>query len=389
MLLNTHIARLLCLQAIIFSLNCKPEAVNNPTPKRTDFFVGADLSYVNEMEHCGVTYREDGTKKDPFQLFSEKGCNLVRLRIWHTPAWYDTLNDGTRFCDLADVRKSIRRAKDANMQVLLNFQLSDTWADPGHQIAPKAWWNITNNTSMLADSLYQYIHQTLLSLHNENLLPDWVQLGNETNREILNTPSADASGNPINWSRNSTLFNTAIRAVRNVEQISGKKIKIALHLANPKDTPYFINQLYNYQVTDFDMIGISYYWAWHKPVDIAETGKIIHTLKQGYPNKEIVILETGYIWTNTNNDEANNIINETHPEYSPASPANQNKWLLDLSKTVKNNGGIGVIYWEPAWVSSPCFTPWGRGSHQEHAAFFDFNHNLLKSGGANWFSAEF
>jgi arabinogalactan endo-1,4-beta-galactosidase len=51
---------------------------------------------------------------------------------------------------------------------------------------------------------------------------------------------------------------------------------------------------------------------------------------------------------------------------------------------VLENGGSGVIYWEPAWVSSTCSTQWGQGSHQEHAAFFDFDANLLEEGGIAW-----
>ena len=38
------------------------------------------------------------------------------------------------------------------------------------------------------------------------------------------------------------------------------------------------------------------------------------------------------------------------------------------------NGGRGVIYWEPAWVSTNCRTPWGQGSGWENATFFDFHH---------------
>ncbi|MBL7827800.1 MAG: glycosyl hydrolase 53 family protein, partial [Saprospiraceae bacterium] len=64
-----------------------------------NFYMGADLSYVNEMEDCGVVYRENGAGKDPYQIFKDNGCNLVRLRLWHTPAWYDTLNAGHRYSD--------------------------------------------------------------------------------------------------------------------------------------------------------------------------------------------------------------------------------------------------------------------------------------------------
>ena len=49
-------------------------------------FYGADLSYVNEMEDCGATYKDaDGNTKDPYEIFSEEGTNLVRLRLWHNP----------------------------------------------------------------------------------------------------------------------------------------------------------------------------------------------------------------------------------------------------------------------------------------------------------------
>ena len=103
------------------------------------FYLGADLSYVNELEDCGVVYKENQVAKDPYQVFSEYGCNLVRLRLWHTPSWYDTLNSGNRYSDLKDVKLSIARAKQNNMHTLLDFHLSDNWADPSKQLVPKAW----------------------------------------------------------------------------------------------------------------------------------------------------------------------------------------------------------------------------------------------------------
>ena len=39
------------------------------------------------------------------------------------------------------------------------------------------------------------------------------------------------------------------------------------------------------------------------------------------------------------------------------------------------NGALGVVYWEPAWVSTPCSTRWGQGSHWENAIFFDFQND--------------
>jgi arabinogalactan endo-1,4-beta-galactosidase len=349
-----------------------------------NFYFGSDLSYVNEMEDCGVIYKDNNVQTDCYQIFANHGTNLVRLRLWHTPAWYDTLNSGKRFSDLADVKKSILRAKTAGMSVLLDFQLSDTWADPQHQIVPKAWLAVVDNLPVLQDSLYNYVHSILKTLDSEGLLPEMVQIGNETNRGILQTEAANNAGWVLNWARNAALFKKAIQAVRAVENETGKTIKVALHIAGPADAGWLMDGFWSNGVKDFDVIGLSYYWAWHKPTTIAQAGDIISTLKTKYSGKKVMIFETGYIWTTAANDAANNIIDATHPNYAPASPANQQKWLTDLTQMVINKGGSGVMYWEPAWVSSNCWTQWGHGSHQENATFFDYDENVLPAGGMFW-----
>ena len=349
------------------------------------FYLGADLSYVNEMEDCGAVYQEDGQAKDPYDIFADHGCDLVRLRLWHTPAWYDQLNEGRRYSDLADVRRSILRAKNRGMKVLLDFHLSDNWADPAKQVVPQAWSAVVDDLPILKDSLYNYIYRTLKGLWADGLLPYMVQIGNETNKGILLSQAVNDAGWVLEWDRNSQLFNAAIRAVRAVESETGASIEIVLHAAGPDNANWIFDQFIQNGVTDFDIMGISYYWAWHKPATIASTGDIIESLRAKHPGYEAMIVETGYIWTTEAQDQANNIISETHPDYSPASPDAQRRWLVDLSKEVKASGGLGVIYWEPAWVSTSCFTQWGQGSHQEHAAFFDFDHNVLPEGGMAWF----
>jgi arabinogalactan endo-1,4-beta-galactosidase len=349
------------------------------------FRFGADLSYVNEMEDCGTVYNDEaGQPADPYQLFADHNCGIARLRLWHTPAWYDNLNSGHRYSDLADVRKSILRAKAANMQVLLDFHLSDNWADPNKQRVPAAWEAVVDDLPLLMDSLYNYVKSTLLALHADGLLPDMVQVGNETNKGILLSPAQDAGPWVLDWPRNAALFQRAIEAVRDVEAQTGQTVQVALHCAGPADTGWLMQGFWSNGVTDFDIIGMSYYWAWHQPTDIADAANTVAQLRAAYPGKEVMIFETGYIWTTEANDDANNIISETHPGYSPASPEHQRQWLVDLTQAVINKGASAVIYWEPAWVSSPCWTQWGQGSHQEHAAFFDFGNNLLPTGGMGW-----
>ncbi len=350
---------------------------------QAQFVFGVDLSYVNEMEVCGAVYTENGLATDPYNIFSEHGANLVRLRLWHSPSWYDALNAGMRYSDFADVRESIIRAKGAGMDVLLDFHLSDTWADPGHQVAPVAWAGVLNNLPVLQDSLYNYVYQTLDKLATENLLPEMVQIGNETNRGILLSQAQNDGGWVLDWNRNSALFNTAIQAVRDVEVAYQTPIQIALHVANPEDAVWYIEQFIDHGVTDFDVIGLSYYYQWHE-LTFAEVTEFIQGYKDDYPEKDVMILETAYPWTTMNADGANNILSAAYPGYSPFTPANQLKWLTDMTQAVIDGGGSGVVNWEPAWVSTGCRTRFALGSSWDNATFFDADDELIEEGGIGW-----
>lgn len=348
------------------------------------FYFGADLSYVHEMEDCGAVYTVDAIPQDPFAIFKAHGCNLVRLRLWHTPSWYDSLNEGHRYSDLEDVRGSIARAKALGMSVLLDFHLSDTWADPGHQIVPAAWNSVVHQTSALSDSVFNYVYGVLSDLAQQQLLPDMVQLGNETNRSILLTQAENDQGWSFDAERNATLFRAAQLAVDMIESAYSKTVLTALHFANPSEAEWYTQQHFTHGYTDFDIIGISYYWQWHQPVTIQNLGQTISRLKMNYPGKKVMVLETAYGWTTANADASNNILFNAHPSYSPLSPANQKKWMTDLTQTVIDAGGSGVVYWEPAWVSTGCATQWAIGSAWDNATFFDFNHELMTDGGIGW-----
>jgi arabinogalactan endo-1,4-beta-galactosidase len=141
-----------------------------------------DLSYVNQVEDHGGVYKQSGEAADPFEVLSDKGANLTRVRLWHNPDWVkDVYGQATPlYSGLADLAKTIERAHQSGMAVLLDFHYSDTWADPGHQDVPAAWKNITN-IGVLCDSVYNYTYNTLDYLKNKDLLPQMVQIGNETN----------------------------------------------------------------------------------------------------------------------------------------------------------------------------------------------------------------
>lgn len=358
------------------------------TVAQNDFLRGADLSYVNEMEDCGAVFSLNEEAQDSYALFASAGCDIVRLRLWHTPSWYDTLNAGHRYSNFEDVCRSAERAREAGMQILLDFHLSDFWADPGRQWIPAAWAPVADDLPVLRDSLYNYIYGTLTTMYDRGLLPEMVQVGNETNRGILLPVAINDAGWVLDWERNGPLFQSGLQAVSDVEALTGQSIRTALHIAGPTNAHWLLEGFTDHGVTDFDIIGLSYYWQWHMPATIAQTGSIIGSLRDTYPEKEVMIFETGYPWTLDYADAASNILTTAHPDYTPLSPSAQKQWMVDLEAAVRSNGGSGLFYWEPAWVSTDCYTPWGQGSHKENATFFDFEGKVLDNGGMEWFGAE-
>ena len=177
-------------------------------------FAGVDLSYVNEVESCGARYRADGRDRDPYELFAERGANLVRLRLWHSPDWTDYSTE-------ADVTRSIQRARRAGMQVLLDFHYSDDWADPQKQTIPAAWAADIGDAEALARHVYDYTRGVLERLGTRGLMPEMVQIGNETNTAMLRP--ADTTGEPIDWQRNAKILNAGIRAVRDAAAESRRR----------------------------------------------------------------------------------------------------------------------------------------------------------------------
>ena len=325
------------------------------------FFYGADLSYVNEMEDCGAIYKNSYNETvDPFSIFKNAGANLVRVRLWHNPTW-------TNYSNYEDVKKTIQRAKSQGMEVLLDFHYSDTWADPSKQEIPSAWLSEINNVEALGTLLYDYTYQTLNNLSNENLLPDVVQVGNEINGMILQQGELVW---PIDWNRNAALLNKGIKAVRDISTAKNKNIEVMLHIAQPENGLWWFKQATQNGITDFDWIGISYYPIW-STYSLDNVITPLTTLKNTY-NKRLMIVETAYPFTLENADAANNILgNDALIDGYPASQQGQLDYLNQLKTIVKNSGGEGVIYWEPAWVSTNCSTLWAQGSHWDNATLFD------------------
>lgn len=331
-----------------------------PVASTPGFYFGSDLSYVNEMIDCGGTYRSNNTTVDPYALFAEKGANIIRLRLWHNPDW-------THYSNFEDVKRAMKEVKKNNMAVLLDFHYSDNWADPAKQVIPRAWSDI-KDMGVLKDSLYAYTYNTLQKLADEQLIPAIVQVGNEINSEILQ-PN-DSVKSPINWERNIALLNTGLKAVEDFSKKNSVSIQRMIHVAQPENGLWWFRDATKNGLANYEWIGLSYYPKWSR-FKFDSLSVALDSIKRTY-QKKLMIVEVSYPHSMVNVDSANNILGEDSliPMY-PATPDGQLAFMKKLVQVTIEGGGEGVVYWEPAWISTNCKTRWGRGSHWENATFFD------------------
>jgi arabinogalactan endo-1,4-beta-galactosidase len=383
---NMMMPLLFCLA--LMNMNCSEDDPGKKPPEPPDeltFIFGMDMSFVNQVLDHGGVYKESNVVKDPFVIIDEKGTNLVRIRLWHNPTWTKEVYgvDGTQmYSDLADVAKSIQSAKAQGMKVLLDFHYSDTWADPGNQKAPDAWKNI-KDILILEDSVYNYTSKTLAYLEGKSLMPEYVQIGNETNCGFMysNAPAAfpncDVCNN--NWVNFGKAVNSAIDAIRDASTTSTIKPEIILHVADPKNVTWWFDNVMasdKGNVTDFDIIGFSYYPLWLRTVPVDQISSTIAGFRSKY-TRDVIIMETAYPWTTQSEDSySNHFGNETPISGFPYSIQGQHDMMVKLTQEAIDGGAVGMIYWEPGWISCAMKDLWGTGSSWENSTFFDFDGNV-------------
>jgi len=337
---------------ILLLISCDNK--ENITPPVADNFIrGADLSFLPEIELYNLKFFDaSGNVKDVLTILREAGCNTVRLRLWHTP---QSAHSG--FSEVVDFSN---RIKEAGMKVYLTVHFSDTWADPGQQATPSAWQGLA--LAQLKDSVYHYMEKVITVIK-----PEYVSLGNEINGGML-----WEQGRINNGANLYQLLEQAALATRQASDTT----KIIIHFAGLDGSDWFFNQIRNNDI-DYDIIGLSYYPAWH--------GKSLDSLKNTLNHlaadfsKPVFIAETAYPFTLEWEDMTNNVIGlqqQLIPAY-PATPQGQEDFLYALREIIESSAnGAGFCYWGGEWIAfkGPLA---GYGSSWENQALFDFDNHAL------------
>lgn len=337
-----------------------------------EFCMGADLSYVNQIEDKGAVWRENGTSVDPYELFAKHGGNCARFRIWYNPEWtkqvyIDNGREATQlYNDYYDVKKAIQRSKENGLAVCLDFHYSDTWAAPGNQELPEAWKNLTFD--QIKDSIYAYTFRVLTELDKEDLMPEYVQIGNEINSGLL-FPYGRLSNSKSNLA---ILLNQAIKAVKDAGSQSEIMPKIIIHIAQPENVSWWFNQMIPAGVNGFDIIGFSYYPRW-SDIPLSEISDYVSDWKIKF-GKDVMCVETSYLWKIYGATPSQDEIIQMEPNYYP-SVSGQKKFFIDLTKEIIDGGGKGIMPWEPFWVKGQeMINASGNvGANWEQRSFFDYS----------------
>lgn len=318
-----------------------------------DFIMGMDASAVPALEASGVKYYNfDGQEQDVFQTLAESGVNYIRVRIWHNPYDKNGNGFGGGNCDLENAIQIGKRATKYGMKLLVNFHYSDFWADPGKQMVPLAWKNMSLDEK--SQALYQYTKESLETLKTAGINIGMVQVGNETNGSMCGE---------TNWANVAKLMSAGAKAVREV----CPDALVALHFANPEKAgsyETYAGNLNKYNV-DYDVFASSYYPYWHGTLE--NLTNVLTHVHQTY-GKKVMVVETSYAFTLKDTDFFSNTISAGSNviKTQPYTVQGQATAVRNVIETVaKLPGGIGVCYWEGTWITV------GQSSRKENSALWE------------------
>ncbi len=329
--------------------------INFSTSTTNEFLTGVDVSALPKMEQAGAEFfDENGKRIDVIKFLISKGANCFRLRLFVDPNGRNlVVNDINYTLELA------RRIKEAGANLIIDFHFSDTWADPGKQIIPRRWRNLSFDE--LKRKLEDYTFSTISVFKSNGIDIYAVQIGNEITSGIL-WPLGKIGGKGDRnkqWSNFAELLKSAVKGVRK----ANPKIKIILHIhsgGNWQTTKWFFSNIEKRKVP-YDIIGLSYYPWWHGSMKSLRRNLKLTCRRF---KKPIIIVETAYPYTS---NKYKRWKNKMFTEWK-VSPDGQKKFLEELIKTVKRNPcGKGVLWWFPESVQVKGLFIWNAGT----TAMFD------------------
>jgi arabinogalactan endo-1,4-beta-galactosidase len=322
------------------------DGTQTEAPRSSKFVLGADVSALAAPGRGGRTnrvYLESGATNEEWAILMNHGWTAIRLRVFVSPVRNAPDNSLENTIPLA------RRIKAAGATFLLCLHLSDTWADPQHQLTPVAWTNL--DLAGLEKQVETHTYDVVKQLKDAGAMPDWVQVGNEITRGTLwptarlqipgstNYPPPQPYDEAKQWDHLTRLLKAGIRGVK--AAAGDTQPRIAMHIdqgGNWKVTRWFLDHLAAADV-QYDIIAQSFYPPWRQG-RLENLWLNMERCARRY-HKDFLVVETGY---NRSHDTKN-----PNPDMLwPLTPEGRLQFMADLVNTVKAGPlGLGVMYWAP------------------------------------------
>lgn len=339
-----------------------------------DFIMGMDISSVITELGSGVVYKDYSGKEinnvtDFCKFLAENGINHIRVRVWNDP--YDSNGNGYGGGnnDVATAKKIADACRSAGIKMLVDFHCSDFWADPSKQMVPKAWKGYTVDEKV--EAVEKFINESLNTIDASKDVVDMVQVGNETTGGFVGETKTDVM---------CRLFSAGSKGVKDYNSDA----KVVIHVESPQKNTLttWSDNLEKYNV-DYDILGTSYYPYWHGT--LSNLKKELSYVQTKH-NKYAMVVETSYAYTLDDSDGCANTVREGNNDDSadvtePFTVQGQATYIRNLINAVNEAGGLGVYYWEPAWITVGDTTGL---SEEAAAARYEANKKIWEEKGSGW-----
>ena len=347
--------------------------------KRKDFMMAVDASMIKKvLDAGGVYYNEEGREQDVFEILALNGVNYLRVRIWNDP--YSPIGvQGGGDMDLETAFWIASRARRVNMRIILDLHYSDTWADPETQTKPYDWELLT--FSELVDAVRDFTYEAVKYFKERGVVPEMIQIGNEINNGLLWPDGRLLWNDPSSYDRVAELLKAGIAGAKAAD----KYIQTIIHLADGGKTAIFESffEEMEKRKVKYDIIGASFYPFYHGKLSALQDN--LNTISERF-KKPVFVAETSYAYTLTPHDHAANIFGPNQEESGGylATIQGQATAIRDIIEVVANvpkNRGLGICYWEPAWlpVRGAGWAEAGTKATWSNQAFFTYGGRALPS----------
>lgn len=361
----------------------------------TDMARGADVSWCTEMEAAGRKfYNAAGQERELMALMKEIGMTAIRLRVWVNPSQYGY----GAWSDKADVLVKAQRAKNAGLDLMIDFHYSDFFADPSRQDTPVDWQG--KSLEEMKTAVANHTKDVLQALKDKNIEPKWVQVGNETNQGMV------WDTGKIDWTKSGSARYTNYVALSNagydaVKEVFPNALVIVHHDNAYQDLVWFYRDFQN-AGGKFDMIGLSHYpdydkWA-SQTSNVASNynaAKSVTSLSTTFINVPVMIVETGYdSWSASKASEVMTDLMTRMKEIPQCAgvfywePEVDGQWKPDYYKTISwdaykkgafTTDGKPTAALDAFSAGTSSVESMQHVGQVEHATYYDLKGNLLSS----------